>query len=213
MPPPACRCPPGATSTACWIPQAAATKPSKTTPQGGKKWSLEQPAAPGSAAPLQRPAGRSPRKARGESWPRWPIASRHRAVVPLERRAARVRRRLDSQDGPDAREGRDTGYDVVQGIAVIPVTGTLVAKLGSMRPYSGMTGYDGIRASLSIAMSDPKVKAIAFDMESPGGEVAGCFDLVDAGSTAPAARSRCGRSSPRGTAYSRLLRHRRARAT
>lgn len=86
----------------------------------------------------------------------------------------------DWMDGPDAEPARELGYDVVEGVAIIPVTGTLVAKLGTMRPYSGMTGYDGIRASLSLAMNDDKVKAIAFDMESPGGEVAGCFDLVDA---------------------------------
>lgn len=86
----------------------------------------------------------------------------------------------DWMDGPDAEPARELGYDVVNGIAIIPVTGTLVAKLGTMRPYSGMTGYDGIRASLSLAMDDPKVKAVVFDMESPGGEVSGCFDLVDA---------------------------------
>lgn len=80
----------------------------------------------------------------------------------------------------DEPRGREAAYDNVQGIAVIPVTGTLVAKLGTMRPYCGMTGYDGIRASLSLALDDKDVKAIAFDMESPGGEVAGCFDLVDA---------------------------------
>lgn len=79
----------------------------------------------------------------------------------------------------DARQARDTGYEVVAGVAVIPVTGTLVAKLGSLRPYSGMTGYDGLRAVFSTALADPDVKAIAWDMDSPGGEVAGCFDLVD----------------------------------
>ncbi len=83
--------------------------------------------------------------------------------------------------GPDARQAReDVGYEICEGIAVIPVTGTLVAKLGSIYPYSGMTGYDGIRATLYNALADEKVRAIAFDMESPGGEVAGCFDLVDA---------------------------------
>ena len=72
------------------------------------------------------------------------------------------------------------GYTVVDGVAIIQVTGTLVAKLGTLRPYSGMTGYDGLRANFSLAMGDPKVKAIAFDIDSPGGEVSGCFDLVDA---------------------------------
>lgn len=70
-------------------------------------------------------------------------------------------------------------YEVAAGVAIIPVQGTLVQKLGSMRPYSGMTGYDGIRANLSMALNDDTVRAIAFDIDSPGGEVAGCFDLVD----------------------------------
>jgi ClpP class serine protease len=37
------------------------------------------------------------------------------------------------------------GYDVLCGIARIEVSGTLVAKNGTLRPESGMTGYDGIR--------------------------------------------------------------------
>jgi capsid assembly protease len=81
-------------------------------------------------------------------------------------------------DGQEA--ARDTGYDVVAGVAVVPVSGTLVQKLGTMRPYSGMTGYDGIRANLSMALEDDAVRAIVLDVDSPGGEVAGCFDLVDA---------------------------------
>lgn len=73
----------------------------------------------------------------------------------------------------------DHGYDNLEGIAVIPVHGTLVQKLGSLRPYSGMTGYDGIRHAFLSALADPDIKAICLDVESPGGEVAGCFDLVD----------------------------------
>jgi signal peptide peptidase SppA len=64
-------------------------------------------------------------------------------------------------------------------VAVIEVCGTLVQKLGSLRPYSGMTGYDGIRQNFLTALTDPAVKAIVLDVDSPGGEVAGCFDLVD----------------------------------
>jgi len=78
-------------------------------------------------------------------------------------------------------EGRkkDKGYDVVASVAVIPILGTLVQKLGSLRPYSGMTGYDGIRQAFLTALHDDAVKAIMFDIDSPGGEVAGCFDLAD----------------------------------
>ncbi|EOI6865263.1 S49 family peptidase [Yersinia enterocolitica] len=85
----------------------------------------------------------------------------------------------EEEDDFFSRKGRDCGYDVIEGVAVIPIQGTLVQKLGTLRPYSGMTGYDGIRASFLTAMNDSEVKAICLDIDSPGGEVAGCFDLVD----------------------------------
>jgi capsid assembly protease len=74
---------------------------------------------------------------------------------------------------------QDRYYEVVSGVAIVPIVGTLVQKLGTMRPYSGMTGYDGIRLNVLQALSDPEVEAIVLDIDSPGGEVAGCFDLVD----------------------------------
>lgn len=73
-----------------------------------------------------------------------------------------------------------SGYDLVGNVAVVPICGTLVQKLGTLRPYSGMTGYDGIRQNFMTAMADPDVKAVMLDISSPGGEVSGCFDLVDA---------------------------------
>ncbi len=85
----------------------------------------------------------------------------------------------DDEDDSFSRQARDTGYDVVESIAIIPIQGTLVQKLGTLRPYSGMTGYDGIRACFLRALNDSDVKAICLDIDSPGGEVAGCFDLVD----------------------------------
>jgi signal peptide peptidase SppA len=71
-------------------------------------------------------------------------------------------------------------YEVCDGVAIIPVSGTLVQKLGTMHAWSGMCGYDAIRHKLRIALEDNAVRAIVFDIDSPGGEVSGCFDLVDA---------------------------------
>jgi signal peptide peptidase SppA len=82
---------------------------------------------------------------------------------------------LDEEDAMDNRP-----YGVFQGIAVIPVLGTLVQKSGYLQPWSGMTGYDGIRANLSMALEDESVNAILLDIDSNGGEVMGLFDLVDA---------------------------------
>ena len=73
---------------------------------------------------------------------------------------------------------RERSYQVVDGVAVLPVSGTLVHKYGYLRPYSGMTGYDGIIARMQEAIADPEVKGILLDMDTPGGEVAGCFDAA-----------------------------------
>lgn len=94
-------------------------------------------------------------------------------------------------DGSKAKMMEDDGWDVgppswmresevVEGVMLVRVEGTLVGKLGTLQPYSGMTGYDGIRANISMALDDPKVKAVALCIDSGGGEVSGCFDLVDA---------------------------------
>jgi len=70
-------------------------------------------------------------------------------------------------------------YQITNGIAVLPVSGTLVSKTRSLQPYSGMTGYNGIIARLQQAMSDPGVDGILLDMDTPGGMVAGAFDCAD----------------------------------
>jgi signal peptide peptidase SppA len=87
----------------------------------------------------------------------------------------------DDDDATPRRSRKDVGYDMVgdTGIAKIAIEGTLVQKNGYLRPSCGMTGYDGIRENFLTALTDPEVKAIVLDIDSPGGEVAGCFDLVD----------------------------------
>jgi signal peptide peptidase SppA len=82
-------------------------------------------------------------------------------------------------DDFDRQANFDPGYDVVEGVAVIPVTGTLVQKMGGVRPFSGMCGYNMIRAAFLCAIEDPEVKAILLQIDSPGGECSACFDLVD----------------------------------
>lgn len=73
----------------------------------------------------------------------------------------------------------DARYDVVHGVAIISVAGTLVHKSSWMDAYCGMRGYDAIRRDFLMALDDPEVRAICLAVDSPGGEVSGCFDLVD----------------------------------
>lgn len=71
------------------------------------------------------------------------------------------------------------GYGVVNGVAVIPVAGTLVGRGAWVGASSGVTSYEGLRAQIDAAADDPEVRAVALEIDSFGGEVAGLFDLCD----------------------------------
>lgn len=62
------------------------------------------------------------------------------------------------------------------GLAIIPVSGTLVNRFG--QSYGYVTGYNFIRSQLNLAMADDDVKGIVLDVNSYGGEAAGCFELA-----------------------------------
>lgn len=69
-------------------------------------------------------------------------------------------------------------YNVKDGILQIPVKGVLLHDF----PYafgSYATGYDYIWRAFSRGIKDRDVKGIALICDTPGGEVAGCFTLVD----------------------------------
>ena len=70
-------------------------------------------------------------------------------------------------------------YQVMNGVAIIDVSGTLVNKSGHIKSHSGLLGYDGIETQFLTALEDDNVSEILFDMDSGGGEVSGCFDLCD----------------------------------
>lgn len=67
-------------------------------------------------------------------------------------------------------------YSIEDGIAVIPIHG-LLTKRDEM--FFGTTNYDDIRMAVSQALWDDDVESIMLDIDSPGGEVGGLFDLVD----------------------------------
>jgi signal peptide peptidase SppA len=81
--------------------------------------------------------------------------------------------------GPGRATVSDGGYDVQNRIAILPISGSLVSRSAYLRPYSGMTGYNGIVSRLQAAISDPGVDGILLDMDTPGGMVAGGFDAAD----------------------------------
>lgn len=68
--------------------------------------------------------------------------------------------------------------DAPPGLAVIPVYGTLVRRALGLDAASGLTSYGEIGAMLEAALADPAVAGILLDLDSPGGEAGGVFELA-----------------------------------
>lgn len=68
-------------------------------------------------------------------------------------------------------------YGMVGTTAVIPVFGALVNRFNST--YGFITGYNYIKNAIATALADESVDSIILDINSGGGEVAGCFETVD----------------------------------
>jgi len=65
------------------------------------------------------------------------------------------------------------------GVAVIPIHGTLVRRTVGLEAESGLSSYTQLAAQLDAALTNPEVAAILLDIDSPGGESGGVFDLAD----------------------------------
>ena len=86
---------------------------------------------------------------------------------------------LDERLEDDIRSGSRSPYRMRDGIAVIPVTGTLIHRGAWIGQSSGETTYEGLSAQLEMARRDGMVRGVALEIDSFGGEVAGCFSLAD----------------------------------
>ena len=91
--------------------------------------------------------------------------------------------RLEGFDPPAPQQGdnrqRKPYLVTPEGIAVIDVMGTLVHRASGMDALSGLTSYDQLADEILDAATDPAIKGIVLNIDSPGGEVAGLFDLAD----------------------------------
>jgi signal peptide peptidase SppA len=64
---------------------------------------------------------------------------------------------------------------VENGVAILPIVGSLVNRGAWIGASSGLVSYEGIAAQLREARADPEVRAILLDIDSPGGEATGMF--------------------------------------
>ncbi len=104
------------------------------------------------------------------------------AVTAFEQRmAAQVDQPQMADDfwfAPDDWRSSYRPYVVKDGTLFIPVKGVLLHDFG-WAVGDWLTGYVYIAKAFERGMTDPEVKRIALMCHSPGGEVAGNFDLVD----------------------------------
>lgn len=81
---------------------------------------------------------------------------------------------------PPSRTDSGLGGDlqVQDGIAILPILGTLVRRSSYIGAASGLTSYHDIEAMAEAAFADPEVRAVLLEIDSRGGEAGGVFDLA-----------------------------------
>ena len=89
--------------------------------------------------------------------------------------AAREQTELAYGFGP-ANDNDRKPFVYQDGIAIIPIHGTLINRFNSC--WGFVTGYNYIRRMMNAALDDDDVTLIVYDVDSPGGEAAGCFELA-----------------------------------
>lgn len=77
-------------------------------------------------------------------------------------------------------EGDDGKTKIVNGVAVIPVNGTLRDGVDFMVKFGGATSYQILERDFKAAQANDSVKSIVFLCNSPGGSAIGCKRVADA---------------------------------
>ena len=82
-------------------------------------------------------------------------------------------------EGDEGNEEIKRNYSIIEGIAVIPIRGAMVANETWWTRYFEIPSYEGIRNDVLTALEDGEVHEILFDVSTPGGMVSGISDLSD----------------------------------
>lgn len=72
------------------------------------------------------------------------------------------------------------GYRLLDhGVAVLEIFGALAHRTALKANSTYVQGYESIARAFETAMADPSVRALLLEIDSPGGEVAGAFQLAE----------------------------------
>jgi len=86
---------------------------------------------------------------------------------------------LNNQKHPTFKNIKHSIKSNVERTAIIPIHGILTKKPGAFDKMLGMTSYEQIEVQVKQALEDSSIETILLDIDSPGGEVNGIFDLAD----------------------------------
>lgn len=79
----------------------------------------------------------------------------------------------------EVRPARRERLQIENGVAILDITGIMVNRAGQMTADSApLLSYEQLTSELEGAIADPSVRGILLRLDSPGGEVAGVFDLA-----------------------------------
>lgn len=94
----------------------------------------------------------------------------------VERRTAMLTARAKA--GVEARSSKEDAklYPVTKGVAEIFIEGPLLQRGLAFWGFVWWDGYDLIGERMLAALNDPDVDSIVVKIDSPGGDVAGCFE-------------------------------------
>lgn len=76
------------------------------------------------------------------------------------------------------------GYDVIDGVAVLPIDGVISKRMNMFTQISGGVSTELIGRDFKEALNDPSVNSIILRIDSPGGSVDGTQNLADVISSA-----------------------------
>lgn len=71
-------------------------------------------------------------------------------------------------------------YEIIDGIAVVPISGVLGKRMSNFEKSCGCCDYDDIQQAIEKINNDQEVRAVVFDYDSPGGNVTGLREAAQA---------------------------------
>lgn len=88
---------------------------------------------------------------------------------------------LAQEENPDGADIYDTGYgyQVKDGIAIIPISGPLTNKFNIWLDFFGFQSMKILGIDINKAVANPEVNKIVLDYDTPGGTVNGTFELAN----------------------------------